>query len=129
LRLHAPAKLFVEPLNRVRGSQRLPLGLGEAEEREEFVTAFPQARHHARAALTPLPLERRIREARGVGAVSVNDAMEVVADLGECMLRSFPLEVAELMDAAALHRRPRPYLAGGAAQPGIAVYDAEHRRA
>src|SRR5438477_3843430 len=47
LRLHASSELLVEPLNRVRGSQRLPLGAWEPEEREQFVTAFPQTRHHA----------------------------------------------------------------------------------
>src|SRR5881409_389437 len=43
LRLHAPAKLLVEPLDRVRGAQRLPLPFGEGEEREQFVAAFPKA--------------------------------------------------------------------------------------
>src|SRR2546428_1832310 len=35
LRLHPPAELFMEPLNRIRGSQRLPLRFGEANEREQ----------------------------------------------------------------------------------------------
>jgi hypothetical protein len=39
---------FVESLNHVRGTERLPLGLGETKEREKFVAAFPQARHRAR---------------------------------------------------------------------------------
>src|SRR5439155_7524668 len=55
--------------------------------------------------------------------------MEVVADLGQRMFRCFALEVAELVHTATLHRRPRPYLANGTAQPGISVDDAEHRRA
>lgn len=38
--------------------KRLSLHLGEAEEREQFVTAFPQARYHARAALTPTSARR-----------------------------------------------------------------------
>src|SRR5712692_7067947 len=43
LRLHAAPEFLVEPLDRIRGSQRLPLGAWEPEEREQFVTAFPQA--------------------------------------------------------------------------------------
>jgi hypothetical protein len=35
-RLHAATEFFVDPLNRVRGSQRLPLRFGECEEREEY---------------------------------------------------------------------------------------------
>ena len=55
--------------------------------------------------------------------------MKVLTDRGEGMLRRFPLEVAELVDAAPLHRGPRPHQADRAAEAGIAVDDAEHRRA
>jgi hypothetical protein len=40
LRLHAAAEFLVEPFNRVRRPQRLPLRLGEAEEREQLVATF-----------------------------------------------------------------------------------------
>ena len=43
------------------------------------------------------------------------------------MLRRFPLEVAKLVDTAALDHRPRPDLPDGAPQPRITVDDAEHR--
>src|SRR5713101_1814734 len=49
--LHAAPELLMEPLNRVRGSQCLPLNFGEAEEREELSPPSPQARYHARAVL------------------------------------------------------------------------------
>src|SRR5439155_2680375 len=51
LRFHASAKFLMEPLNRVGGSQCLPLLFREPEERQELLAAFPQARHHTRAAL------------------------------------------------------------------------------
>ena len=54
--------------------------------------------------------------------------MEVVAGFGEGMLRCFPLEVPQLVHAAPLHGGPRPHQAHRAAQPGIAVDDAQHRR-
>src|SRR5439155_11359114 len=95
LRLHPAAEFFVEPLDDVCGAQRLPLPLREPEEGEQFVAALAQARHHARAALGPRALEGRIREARRVGVRPVDDTVEVVPDLGQRMLRRFPLEVAE----------------------------------
>src|SRR5205823_9993136 len=62
-------------------SEGLPLRLGEAKEREQLVAAFAQARHHARAALPPCPLEGCVGGTGRVGAGSVDDTMEVVADL------------------------------------------------
>src|SRR5205823_14438824 len=59
LRLHAAPEFFVESLNHIRCAQRFPLGLGETEEREKLVAAFPQARYHAWTALGPRPLEGR----------------------------------------------------------------------
>jgi len=50
LRLYGPAKLFVEPLNRVRRAQRFPLCFGEREKREQFVAACSKAATEARAA-------------------------------------------------------------------------------
>jgi hypothetical protein len=46
------------------GAERFPLGLGEAEECEEFVAGLAQARHHAWAALGPRALEGRVRDGR-----------------------------------------------------------------
>src|SRR5256886_10764559 len=46
-----------------------------------------------------------------------------------CLKKKIALEVAELVHTATLHRRPRPYLANGTAQPRISVDDSEHRRA
>ena len=58
----------------------------------------------------------------------VDDAVEVVADLGERVLRRLPLQVAQLVDAAALHRGPRPDQIDGASQPGVTVDDRQQRR-
>src|SRR5207248_7812117 len=42
LRLHAASEFTMKPLDDVRAAQRLPLGFGKAEEREELVAAFSQ---------------------------------------------------------------------------------------
>ena len=118
----------MEPLNRVCRSQRLPLRFRKGKDCEQLVAAFAKARHHAWAALGPRALEGRVGGTGRVGAGSVDDTMEVVADRGQCVLRRFPLEVAELVYTAALHHRPRPHLADGAPQPGITVDDRQHRR-
>jgi hypothetical protein len=86
VRLHAAAKLLVAPLNRVR-PYPLPLRLGEAEEREELVTPFPQTRHHARAAFGPHALEGCVGNTGRVRIGRVNDAMEVVSNLHQRVLR------------------------------------------
>src|SRR5262249_45069381 len=108
LRFHASAKLLVESLNRVRGSQRLPLRFREAIEREEFAAAFSKARHHARAALGPRALESPVGGAGGGGGAAamggMEERMEVVANARERVLRSFTFEVAQFVDAAALTR-------------------------
>src|SRR5437867_3060988 len=54
--------------------------------------------------------------------------MEVVADLGERMLRRFALKVAELVHATPLHGRPRPDLPDGPPQPGVTVDNSQHWR-
>jgi len=58
----------------------------------------------------------------------VDDAVEVVADLGERVLRRLALKIAELVDTAALHSRPRPALPDRPPQPGVTVNDGQHRR-
>ena len=83
LRLYPAAEFFVEPLDDVCGAQGLPLHFREQEEGEQFVAALAQARHHARTALGPRALEGRIRDARGVGARRVDDAVKAAADLGQ----------------------------------------------
>src|SRR5439155_13691414 len=54
--------------------------------------------------------------------------MEVVADLGERMLRRFALKVAELVHATPLHGRPRPDLPDGPPQPGVTVDNSQRWR-
>jgi hypothetical protein len=54
--------------------------------------------------------------------------MEVLPELGENVLGSLALEVAELVHATALHGGPRPDRTDGPAQAGVAVDDAEQRR-
>src|SRR5437762_219405 len=75
LRFHASAKFLMEPLNRVGGSQRLPLLFREPEERQELLAAFPQARHHTRAALAPGALEERVGSASRLSIGRVDDSM------------------------------------------------------
>jgi hypothetical protein len=82
LRFNLSAKFLVKPLNRIRRAQRLPLGLEEDKEREQLVAAFSQTRHHSRAALSPCVFEGRESSAGRVGTGRVDDAVEVVADLG-----------------------------------------------
>src|SRR5262249_52825648 len=82
--------------------------LGESEEREQLVAALTQARHHARAASGPRALEGRVSSSRGVSTRGVHDAMEVVPDLGQHVLRRFPLKVAELESGAVARCRARP---------------------
>ena len=43
LSLHPAPKLLVQPLNHVRGPERLPLSLGKREEREQLVAPFLEA--------------------------------------------------------------------------------------
>src|SRR5260370_35302733 len=80
LRLYPAAEFFVKPLDDVCGAQRLPLRFREPEEGEQFVAAFAQARHHARAPLTPPPLEGRILHARGVATHRSHDRVDVAPD-------------------------------------------------
>jgi len=108
LRLHAPAKLLVEPLDRVRGAQRLPLRLGEGEEREQFVAAFPKTHHQAWAALGPLSLKGRVGGAGGVGISRVDDAMEVVADLGQRMAAGEAVEEVAYSFTSILENADQP---------------------
>src|SRR2546430_2655027 len=86
--LHAPAEFLVEPLDDVRALQCFPLRFGEGEEREKLVTGFPQAGHDARAALGPRTFEGCVRGAGHVSIGRVDDAVEVVTDLGQHMLRA-----------------------------------------
>ena len=43
LGLHAPPEFLVQPLNDIRGAQRLPLPLRELEEREQLLATLLQA--------------------------------------------------------------------------------------
>src|SRR6267142_3009803 len=121
LRLHAASEFSVKSLDRVCRAQRLPLHFGEGEEREELVAAFPQARHHARATFGPRALKRRVSSAGSVSISGVDDAVEVVADLGQHVLGRLTLEIAKLVDAATLYSGAWPRPADGAAQSGVPV--------
>jgi len=121
LRFDAASELLVEALNRVGRSQRLPLGLGEGEEREQLVAALAQTGHDAWAALGPRTLESRVGDTRGVATGCVDDTVEVVTDLGQRVPWGFAFEVAQFVDAAALDHGPGPHEADGSARPGIAV--------
>ena len=75
LGLHPPAKLLVQALDGVRGPERLPLRLGEAEEREELVAPLGEASGNPGAAFGPLPLEGGVSGAGVVAAGGVHDAI------------------------------------------------------
>jgi hypothetical protein len=103
LRLHAASEFSVKSLDHVCRAQRLPLRFGEREEREELVAAISQARHHARATFGPRALEGRVSSAGGISIGGVDDAVEVVADLGQHVLGRLTLKIAKLVDAATLY--------------------------
>ena len=90
---YPPSKLLVKSLDRVGGPERFPLRLGEGEEREQLVAAFPKTGHDARATFGPHALETHVRAPRRVGTAGVRDAMKVIADLREGMLGALPLKV------------------------------------
>jgi hypothetical protein len=72
--------------------ERFPLRLGEGEEREQLVAAFPKTGHDARATFGPHALETHVR-ARRFGTGGVRDTMKVIADLREGRLGALPLKV------------------------------------
>jgi hypothetical protein len=51
LRLDSAPELFVQSLNHVRCSERLPLALGKLETREQFFAPLLEASDHARGAV------------------------------------------------------------------------------
>src|SRR5262249_3802639 len=117
LRLHASPELFVESFNRVCSPQRLPLRFREGKKRQEFVAAFAQARDDTGASFAPRALERCPGATRGLKTRGVHDAMEVITDLRQRVLRRFPFEIAQLVDATALHGSTGPHLAARTTQP------------
>ena len=57
LRLDPAPEVLVQALDDVGGPERLPMGPGEAEEREHLLAAILESLDDARAALGPLELE------------------------------------------------------------------------
>lgn len=94
LRLHPAPELLVQPLNHVRGPERLPLALGELEEREQLFVPLLEAADHAGAAGPPLPLEDGEGAPGCREALAVDDPMEVGAELSQGVLGRLPLEIA-----------------------------------
>src|SRR5713226_7352401 len=86
LRLDPPSKLLVQALDGVRRPQRLPLRPGEAKEGEQLLAALREAPRDPRTALAPFALEVSVRDARPLPTGGIDDAMEVLAELGERML-------------------------------------------
>lgn len=82
LGLHPAPELRVQPLNHVRGPERLPLALGKLEEREQLFAALLEAANHAGATGPPLPLEGRDGASGCREALGVDDPVEVGAELG-----------------------------------------------
>src|SRR2546421_3060251 len=114
-------------LDDVGRADRLPLLLREAVHRQQLVTGFLEAAHDARAARLPLAGEGAVRLARRALAGRVDDAVEVVGDLLARVLRRLAHQVAQLVHAAALHRRLAPDERERAPQASVAVDDAEQR--
>src|SRR5712691_517398 len=128
LSLDPPTKLLVHAFNGVRGPQRLPLRLGEAEKGEQLVAALRETPRDPRTARAPLA---RTGGGGGPGALAtggVDDAMEVLAELGERMLGGFALEILQLVHRPPLHGGLGPRAPDGPPQPRVAVDDAQQRR-
>src|SRR4029450_4288272 len=121
LRFHAPPEFLVQPLNDIRGPQRLPLVLRELEEGEQLLATLLAAPDHPRAARAPLPLEGGEGRAGRAGAVRVDDAVEVRPDLRQGVLRGLPLEVAQLVHGTTLDQSLRPDQANRLPEAGMAV--------
>jgi len=83
----------VKSFDRVGGPERFTLRLGEGEEREQLVAAFPKTGHDARATFGPHALETHVRAPRRSGTGGVRDTMKVIADLREGMLGALPLKI------------------------------------
>src|SRR5260370_24422205 len=79
LRLDAPAKLQVKPLDRVRGPHAFPLASGIAIAREHLLARFLQTPHRAGTALAPLPPEGRVGAASHRAVLGEDDGMIVRA--------------------------------------------------
>src|SRR5713226_5744127 len=123
LSLDPPTKLFVQAFNGVRGPQRLPLRFGEAEKGEQLVAALGETPRDPRTARAPLA---RTGGVGGPGALAiggVDDAMEVLAELGEGMLGRFALEIPQLVHATPLHGGLRPRLISASTKPAHASAD------
>ena len=74
-----------------------------------LVAAFAQIRHDAGAAFGPRALEGREGGAGGLATGGIDDTMEGVANVRECVLWGFTFEVPQLVYAAALYRGSGPY--------------------
>src|SRR5712691_4311381 len=128
LRLDPAPKLLIQALDGVRGPQRLPLRLGEAEKGEQLVAALREAPRDPRTARAPLARTGGVGGPGALATGSVDDTMEVLAELGEGMLGRFALEIPQLVHATALHRGLGPRAPDGPPQPRVAVDDAQQRR-
>jgi hypothetical protein len=106
LRFYAAPKFPVEPFNRVRGSQRLPLSSGEGEECEQLLAAFLQARHHPLAAFGPRALEGCKRRTSGIGTGRVDDRMSASACFGALRSRLRSLWTQQRCTAVRGHTSP-----------------------
>src|SRR5713226_5713597 len=128
LSLDPPTELFVEAFNGVRGPQRLPLRLGEAEKGEQLVAALGETPRDPRTARAPLARTGGVGGPGALATGGVDEAMEVLAELGERMLGRFALEIPQLVHATPLHRSLGPRAPDGPPQPRVAVDDAQQRR-
>ena len=93
LDLYQPPELRVEPLDRVRGPQRLPLGLREAVEGQQLVSGFLQALHHLRRPGGPLGEESTGHLLGCRERLGIDDSVVGGPHVLQGMARDAPLQV------------------------------------
>lgn len=105
-----------------------PLRLGEVEKGKQLVAALRETLRDPRTALAPLARTGGVGSPGALATGGVDDAMEILAELGEHMLRRFALEIPQLVHATPLHRGLGPRAPDCPLQPCVAVDDAQQRR-
>jgi hypothetical protein len=123
------SKLPVDPLERIRRAQRLPLQLRKAEKGEEIIAGLVQAFHDGWTAQAPLLRESGARLFHGGPALSVDHPAIVLGEFLAQTDRRLGLKVSQLVCRATLNRQRRPLLTQRGRQAGAPIDHRESRRA
>src|SRR5712691_12405699 len=103
-----PAKLLVDPFQRVGGPQRFPLRGWESGEGEEFVTGLLEADADRLAAQCPLAQEANARLLDSLAARSIDHPPIILGEFFTQMRRRLGQQIPQLMISAALNRERGP---------------------